>query len=380
MLISRTAFDAYFTHASSSSKTSANVFSNILPPLNSEEYVDAISRSRHAVTIPDIWPEDALTATLARCFRELEEGFNLVFYGYGSKRSVINRFAAEYCAKAGSVVVANAFRPSFTLKDLVGSIENIPGISSMPVLSGGIDGQIKRIADFFAEPDQTHLYLVIHNIDGPALRAPRARACLALLARTPHVHLIASVDHIGAPLLWKSSELAARKEGGRGYAWLWHDLTTLVPYDAELAHADRSTISGAHSSGARATQDTAALSATVAMTETAAQHILASVTQKAKKLFMLMGNKQMDRMDEDAGAANVNANDQEPYAIGYDMLFTIARDNFVASNDTALRSLLGEFRDHGLVVGAAGVGGEVLWIPLRRERLVKVLQNLGEVP
>ncbi|KAI9059736.1 origin recognition complex subunit 2 [Trametes sanguinea] len=116
------------------------------------------------------------------------------------------------------------------------------------------------------------------------------------------------------------------------------------------------------------------------MTETAARHILASVTQKAKKLFVLLGTKQLEVMD----APSAPAPEAGEGAYDYDRLFAAARDNFVAQNDTALRALLGEFRDHGLVVslpaaaGAAGTGGggEALWIPLRREALLKVVTDL----
>ena len=117
------------------------------------------------------------------------------------------------------------------------------------------------------------------------------------------------------------------------------------------------------------------------MTETAARHILASVTQKAKKLFVLLGTKQLEVMDAPAPAPNAQTEQpagEREGAYDYDRLFAAARDNFVAQNDTALRALLGEFRDHGLVVsvqGAAG-GGEALWIPLRREALLKVVADL----
>jgi origin recognition complex subunit 2 len=133
--------------------------------------------------------------------------------------------------------------------------------------------------------------------------------------------------------------------------------------------------------------------------ETAALHILASVNQKARKLFELMANKQLESIDSIEGEGDVAAEkgvepsthlqlhqQQQPHlhAIGYDALFNLARAGFIATNDTALRSLLGEFRDHGLVLagagsgGAAGAagGGEVLWIPMRKERLLKVLGSM----
>ena len=123
------------------------------------------------------------------------------------------------------------------------------------------------------------------------------------------------------------------------------------------------------------------------MTETAARHVLAAVTQRARTLFILMGRRQLDALADNAGGGGVGI--VEPttpaeaveVAVPYDTLFNLARDNFVATNDTALRALLGEFRDHGLVVtvGTGVMGsGEMLWIPLRKERLTKLLDGLAE--
>ena len=74
-----------------------------------------------------------------------------------------------------------------------------------------------------------------------------------------------------------------------------------------------------------------------------------------------------------ASTGNTNL---QAHAIPYDVLFAAARDKFIATNDTALRALLHEFRDHGLVVGAGSP--EALWIPMRKERLASVLKTLPE--
>ena len=63
-------------------------------------------------------------------------------------------------------------------------------------------------------------------------------------------------------------------------------------------------------------------------------------------------------------------------AYDYDRLFAVARDNFVATSDTALRALLGEFRDHGLVVTTTAQGAEAMWIPMRRDALLKIVGDL----
>lgn len=47
-----------------------------------------------------------------------------------------------------------------------------------------------------AEP----IYLLVHNLDGASFRNDKAQAIFSQLAQIPKVHLIASIDHINAPL------------------------------------------------------------------------------------------------------------------------------------------------------------------------------------
>lgn len=384
-LIVGTAFDAYLSQSLSISRTSANVFGSLVQPLTTEEYSTALASSTRPVT--PLVSTSCHRSTFPRFMRELEEGFNLIFYGMGSKREPINAFASNMCSRKGHVVVANAFLPNFSIKELLSAIERVPGVLDFGISTGGIEKQVRRIYDFFSVSPRRRLFLVIHNIDAPTLRSVKAKACLSLLASNPCIHLIASVDRINTSLLWSSSESLVRKQhhdhtrDRRGYAWLWHDLTTLNAYDIELAHADRSSIMGVAALYSNVTrrQDVSGVPAVGApMTETAATHILASVTQKAKKAFLLLGTKQIESMDEATDIKDANA---QQHAIAYDLLFNFARDNFIATNDTAMRSLLGEFRDHGLVVSAAQGGpgsGELLWIPMRKERLLKILGALNE--
>lgn len=379
-IIEKTAFDAYFDYNKLGRvQTSSNVFSQAILPLSAEEYADALASSKPLPAIqPAILSEKNRKLLFSRFIFELTEGFNIICYGLGSKRRVLNQFATEVCSKRGHVVVANGFQPDFSIKDMLSSIEDIPAMQKLDLISTTPDKQARRIHDFFLE-QKVHLYLIIHNIDASPFRAPKAKPILALLAHNPHIHLIASVDHINAPLLWSSSEMFARKADGgdadssRGFAWLWHDVTTLAAYDFELAFVDRASLSGAHTSGARRKADTLAAQNATAMTETAATHILASVTKRAQKLFALVGNKQLEAIEGAEEGGNL-----QQFGIAYDMLFALARENFLATNDTALGALLTEFKDHSLIVSAqaTAAGGEVLWIPMRKERLANVLKNL----
>ena len=386
-IIVQTAFDAYFTYNKSGrAQTSSSVFSDLVLPLSSEEYADAIATAGKGPQSikPLILDEETQGQLFSRLLFELNEGFNILCYGLGSKRRFLNQFATERCSKKGHVVVANGFQPELSLKDLMNSIESIPGMQNLDLVSTTTEKQVRRIYDFFTS-SKIHLYLIIHNIDAVPFRNSKAKSTLSLLAHHPKIHVIASIDHINAPLLWSSSEIFSRKASqaeaksipSRGFAWLWHDLTTLATYDFELAFADRSSLSGAHMGGARRKVDGLAAQNATAMSETAASHILASVTQKAQKLFTLLGNRQLEAVEgaEDGASSNL-----QQFGMGYDVLFSSARDNFIATNDTALRSLLGEFRDHSLIVSAqAGTGGgEVLWIPMRKERLANVLKSLNQ--
>ncbi|EJF62699.1 origin recognition complex subunit 2, partial [Dichomitus squalens LYAD-421 SS1] len=420
-----TAFDAYFLHASKPSRTSANVFSQLVPPLTPEEHAAALARIQQDPRERErvLWRDArARRAWFRRIRTELAEGFNVLLYGCGSKRELLNAFAVDVARRGHHVVVANAFNPAFAFRDLLGAIERVPGVLDLSAAAeasptsagGGADAQVQRIHAFFSREQAPELYVVAHNVEGGAFRAPKHRAALALLALAPHIHLVASVDHIAAPARWSLSELFARKPDPpasfdrpvsptksrrasqepsqglgprRGFAWLWHDLTTLAPYDFELAYADPGALAGAAAlRGTRApTASAAALAAAakgaggaaaaaVVVTETAARHVLASVTQKAKKLFVLLGTRQLE--SESEAVDGVREKEKEA-AYDYDRLFAAARDNFVATNDTALRALLGEFRDHGLVVATTdAAGAEALWIPMRREGLLRIVGEL----
>lgn len=404
----RAAFDAYFVHAASRARTSTNVFSARVLPLTQHEYNDIITAydARTAEDRPSTcWSGNHDTRTAFRRYaHELDQGFNLVFYGFGSKRAVLNDFASKELAHRGHVVVVNGYHPSTALKDVLASIERVPGLANAATTS--TDAQIRRICSFFSPADAPRtrrLYLVVHNIDAPPMRAQKMKNALSLLALSPNIHLTASVDRLGSPLLWSASELLARKiqpgdtaaplssvdghaaSPKRGYTFLWHDLTTLMSYDTELSFADRSSIAGASyaSTGGRsALSSTATTGAGAPLTETAVAHVLAAVTSKAKKLFILLGTRQLANAEAASGAVTGSdapaPADMKQFGLNYDALFSLAREHFVATSDTALRALLGEFKDHGLVLSgtAGGGGGDTLWIPLRKERLVRVLKSI----
>ncbi|KAI5123507.1 hypothetical protein M0805_006667 [Coniferiporia weirii] len=390
------AFDAYFIQANRASRTSSNVFSELVPPLTPREFHERLDAVKNPPELDEKMAllEESHISYFPAFLTELASGFNLLFYGFGSKRKTLNLFA-RLCAKKGHVVIANGFFPSFTLKDLLASCEQIIEAPDLPDAGSGPEAQCRRIiTKYVRKPVARHLFIVIHNIDSPALRTDRAKSCLASLASHPSIHLVASVDYIMASMLWSTTDNFARidpssydtatstnhKLPSGGFSWLWHDLTTMRPYDFELAYADRTSYAGASAANQRGGGHTNASGAPGGGTisESAAQHVLASVTQKAKRLFSLLCTRQGAAIDAAAAETGAPVQSSALVATSYELLFASARDEFIATNDTAMRALLGEFRDHGMVVSTNSAdGGESLWIPLPKDVLVRLASGIN---
>ena len=486
--ITQTSFDLYFQTISQSVRTSNNVFSNLLPSLTLDKYTSLLSLSpvspihhpnanpdyKHAEQIHQL--HDSHRAHFGRYLTELREGFNLLFYGFGSKREILNDFARDVCSKVGDVVVLNGFKSSVGIKDLLNHAEKVmegqrggrsvdeEDIASSAVggaISGvaaltPMDAQALRIYRYYLPPrpktseassgarSSRPLFLMIHSIDSPSLRSPKVRSILGLLASNPRIHLIGSVDHMNAPLIWTQSEASGRGHDAmrwpganasdeeieeddhprtrtrkrlsetsgstpgpitipseRNFTWLWHDLTTFSHYDVELRASGKDltslVVSGSGRTkagvvGGGAGQGAAGTAGP--LTEAGAHHVLTSVTERSRNVFIVIAEKQLANVEAelDGVAAaeastpsgkkivNVPVAQMNRYAVSYDHLFTVAREKFYATSDQGLRGLLREFQDHGMVLSGQlpGRSGEVVWIPLSKAALEKLLEEIQE--
>ena len=144
-IIVQTAFDAYFTYNKPGRvQTSSNVYNQLVIPLSAEEFSDAIGAKFKGPPViqPSILSEENRELIFSRFMCELNEGFNILCYGVGSKRRLLNQFATTHCSKHGHVVVANGFQPDFVLKDLLCSIEDVPHVE----LNGHILVPLQNVA------------------------------------------------------------------------------------------------------------------------------------------------------------------------------------------------------------------------------------------
>ncbi|KAL3613101.1 Origin recognition complex subunit 2 [Castilleja foliolosa] len=109
----------------------------------------------------------------------LNENFNVVLYGIGSKRTVLQQFQAEKLQDFPCIVI-NGFFPSLTMKN------------------------------------------------GPMLRNAKSQAMLASISQIHNVHTIASIDHINAPLFMGP----LKTQQVQVHVW---DVTTFLPYRVETS-------------------------------------------------------------------------------------------------------------------------------------------------
>lgn len=148
------------------------------------------------------------------------EGFSVLLYGLGSKRSLINNFKIRMIPDEPALII-NGFFPSLTLKDVTvlpfslnynlnenfflnlnlfqildNIIEELMGLSTSTSQSECFEIIEKTMKMY---PDEC-MYLLIHNIDGVMLRSKKVQETLSRLANIRNIHLLASVDHINAPL------------------------------------------------------------------------------------------------------------------------------------------------------------------------------------
>uniref|UniRef100_A0AAV1TQ43 Origin recognition complex subunit 2 n=1 Tax=Peronospora matthiolae TaxID=2874970 RepID=A0AAV1TQ43_9STRA len=192
--------------------------------------------------------------TLTQCYdqdflmwkSEVLAGYNLLFYGVGSKLSLLQKFAASYFSD-GVVMQVHGYLPVVSLKYVVETIqEKILHIEAKPNQS--LVRQCQDIALMKSSSSQhvLQLYLIVHSIDGPALRNPEAQTCLSWLAKAPSIALVASMDHINGPSIWKEEDFDR-------FEWLSQNLDTCEPYtdEIELRLTKRSKTADATSNGVK---------------------------------------------------------------------------------------------------------------------------------
>eukprot|EP00090_Calanus_glacialis_P006380 TRINITY_DN14975_c0_g1_i1.p1 TRINITY_DN14975_c0_g1~~TRINITY_DN14975_c0_g1_i1.p1 ORF type:complete len:586 (-),score=222.95 TRINITY_DN14975_c0_g1_i1:96-1853(-) len=268
----------------------------------------------------------------------LHRGYSVVCYGLGSKKSLLHDFHENLLLDKDCVVV-NGFFPSLTIKQILGTITE-----DILEIEGNFSSTSEHLEEIFSCLT-TDLYLLVHNIDGSTLRTSKVQSTLASLASHPLVHLVCSIDHINAPLIWDQQCLSKLN-------LIWFDCTTFLPYMEEAGGADSLMV--------RKTGQLALASL---------GSVWASLTPNAKKIYIIIIKYQIENMEES----------DNYHGFSFMELYRLCRAEFLVASDLALRAQLTEFRDHKLVKSKKGSdGGEYLTIPLDKPTMSAFLENIDE--
>lgn len=379
--------DAYLLSHSGSVKTSDSLLS--------EEFSTAFTLPNYHATLREFdsldSPElilmrdelagrgDEIEVGFERWLFELEEGFSIFLWGMGCKRLILNDFVDE-CRTKGEVVMVEE---GGELVDLLSALEELleavkkgKGKGKMvekvvKVVTGGVDGRVRRFCEKLDVEGKHEIFIVVHGLDSSYLK--KHLDVLVLLAAQPKLHLIASLDHIRSGLLFPTTT---------GFKLLFHEASTLLPF------TKNDTLSRLLPPSIFPEANNTSSSATSSLAQSTT-YVLASVPDKAKKLFTLLSTLQLD-LSSELPLATLRALQLSPpihlpapiVAILLSTLKSKAIEQMFVSSDEQVDTLLGEFMDHSVVrksvVGPVGAEetGEWVWIPLNVEELEGVRQSL----
>lgn len=219
----------------------------------------------------------------------LHEGFNVLVYGLGSKRNILHDFHKEYLSNL-PVIVVNGFFPSLTMKEIIDAI--IIEILEIDAVCSNLFEASQIIAGEFQRFPNLHLYLIIHNIEAEMLHVnSKHQTILASLASINNIHLIASIDHINAPLsklfysniytganeiflVWDQNKLSK-------FNFTWWDVTTFLPYKDETSF-----------------ETSLMISKTGSLALSSLRNVFLSLTSNSKGIYLLIAKYQLEHFGQ----------------------------------------------------------------------------------
>lgn len=310
---------------------------------------------------------------------ELSCGFNLNFYGIGSKEKVILEFVTDYLPDwyehhffendtVPETLVVNGFNPTLKFKTIVNEIithfipkekqkqENIkiPKLisESVPFLIEYANNQRQKDTKDFIRP---RLILVVNNIDGQPFRTDRIQSLLSLLCSIPEIWLLSSTDNINVSLLWDLSKL-------KNFNFLWHDLTTYDTYSIELASRDALAMGKSKKF----------------MGNKGVKYVLSSLTNNAKNLYKLLLTFQIEKLKKVTTIKSSLHGLKGTIRSGIILkdLYNACLEEFITSNEVNFRTLLGEFIEHEMCkLSKDESGTEIVYVAYTYDEMNSLLVN-----
>lgn len=361
----------FFQNRGGPPRTSNNTL-NKVSLLTHEEYFEKLSQYAD----PCENEKEFLASVHRRSFPqwnfELEQGFNICLYGYGAKRNLIQQFADwlyhRYSCAAPSIVVVNGNTHNISIRSIFATIVTAVLGAEIPSKLGSQPVEVLELLQSVlkARPSQKPITVLINSIDAPPLRRAVNQALLGRLAATPKIRLLATADTPNFLLMW---DINLRDQ----FNFVFHDCTTFAPFDAET-----DVVEEVHSLVGRKSRRAGG--------KEGVGFVLKSLPENARNLYRLLlaellsvmdeGHNSDDDMDGQAAGREGHGPGEET-GIEFRILYQKASEEFIASSEMMFRTLLKEFHDHQMITARMDTsGGEILGVPLSRDEMEGVLEDL----
>lgn len=192
--------DDFFSTQTTKTKTSDHTLDKLKNPrLPHDQLMKLLSEmeisKEHEQAVKDM--NEEYKAYFSKWMILFDQGFTVLLHGLGSKRNLLHAFHKEKLSKE-HVLVVNGFFPSLTIKDILENIAN--DLLDLSASTGNHHETVNMIEVEMRLIPALRIYLIIHNLDGLMLRNDKAQSVLSRLASIQNIHMIASIDHINAPL------------------------------------------------------------------------------------------------------------------------------------------------------------------------------------
>lgn len=350
--VSENTLEDYFTaHSTKANMTSDHTLSKLARPKMDQQMVQSSLAQTRSSYVQECQALLTEYKSLYPYWQHLMlNGYNVLLYGLGSKLKLLEDFRKKHIKDACHLVV-NGFFPGLTIKQVLNTLS-----SDLLGHSGSFKSHLEHASFICTQIEaknekgsilrkdlQKEVFLIIHNIDGSMLRGDMTQTALSLLAHSPSIHILASIDHINAPLCWDQRKVSK-------FNWLWHDVTSYELYRDETSYENSLLVRQ---------------SGTLALNSLT--HVTKSLTPNARGIFELLVKYQLE-----------HKTDSESIYLGmsFHNCYVKCREKFLVNSDMTLRAQLTEFRDHKLIRSRKGQDGvEYLYIPIDNGTLTQFLEQ-----
>ena len=313
--------ELYFAHNKPGRpKTSDNTLSS-LALLTHEEYFNILREYKDPHT-SDI---EYLESLHAECFPqwifEVSQGFGLCLYGYGSKRSLLHKFAKQLHLSNSSskqnphpIIMVNGYTHTTTIREILNTVKTaIDPDHRVPASQPA--AMVQSILSHLTTLKK-NITIIVNSIDASPLRKRASQVILSQLAAHPQITFICSADTPDFSLLWDIGIRSA-------YNFVFHDCTTFGHFAAELdAVDDVHDLLDRNSRRVNGREGVA--------------FVLKSLPENAKNLFALLVGEMLISMEEEGGE------EEEGVGVEYRIMYNRAVEEFICSSEMAFRTLLKE--------------------------------------